>query len=127
MNLLYHSRLIFGHIKKMKVFLVATLWAFFSLTGCYKTPVQQGNILKQEDIDEVRPGMTKQQVVIILGTPTVADPFNQDRWDYINTTKIKGEFKKVKKLSLFFENNELVRTEGNYFPNKEDITTTDVD
>ncbi|WP_223788879.1 outer membrane protein assembly factor BamE [Marinicella meishanensis] len=111
----------------MKVIIVGTLLAIFGLTGCYKTPVQQGNILKQEDIDEVRPGMTKQQVVIILGTPTVADPFNQDRWDYINTTKIKGEFKKVKKLSLFFENNQLVRTEGNYFPNKDDVTTTDVD
>ena len=97
-----------------------------TLSGCYKTPVQQGNILKQEDIDEIKPGMSKQQVVILLGTPTVADPFNQDRWDYINTTKVKGEFKKLKKFSLFFENNELVRTEGNYFPNKEDVTT-DVD
>ncbi len=111
----------------MKIILIATLLAFTGLTACYKTPVQQGNILKQEDIDEVKPGMSKQQVVIILGTPTVADPFNQDRWDYINTSKVKGEFKKIKKLSLFFEDNKLVRTEGNYFPNKEDVTTTEVD
>ncbi len=111
----------------MKIVLIAVLLALTSLTACYKTPVQQGNILKQEDIDEVKPGMTKQQIVIILGTPTVADPFNQDRWDYINTSKLKGKFKKIKKFSLFFENNKLVRTEGNYFPNKEDVTTTDVD
>ena len=107
----------------MKIILLATLMVCMTLSGCYKTPVQQGNILKQEDIDEIKPGMSKQQVVILLGTPTVADPFNQDRWDYINTTKVKGEFKKLKKFSLFFENNELVRTEGNYFPNKEEVTT----
>ena len=123
---MYHSRLFFEHLIKMKIILLATLLACMTLSGCYKTPVQQGNILKQEDIDEIKPGMSKQQVVILLGTPTVADPFNQDRWDYINTTKVKGEFKKLKKFSLFFENNELVRTEGNYFPNKEDVTT-DVD
>lgn len=107
----------------MKFILLATLLAFTGLTACYKTPVQQGNILKQEDIDEVKPGMTKQQVVIVLGTPTVADPFNQDRWDYINTHKFKGNFKKIKKFSLFFEDNKLVRTEGNYYPNKDDMTT----
>lgn len=91
-----------------------------SFSACYKTPVQQGNILKQEDINEVKPGMSKKQVAIILGTPAIADPFNQDRWDYINTTKIKGEFKKLKKLTLYFEKNELVKTEGNYFPEDED-------
>jgi len=111
----------------MKIILISLLLACFSLTGCYRTPVQQGNILKQEDIDEVKPGMTKQQVAIILGTPTIADPFNQDRWDYINTYKTKGKFKKLKKFSLFFENNNLVKTEGNYFPNKDESTTTQVD
>lgn len=107
----------------MKVTLFVIFMAFFGLSACYKTPVQQGNILKQEDIDEVKPGMSKQQVAIVLGTPTVADPFNQDRWDYINTTKYKGKFKKVKKFSLFFENDKLVRTEGNYYPNDEEVTT----
>jgi len=107
----------------MKIVLFTAILAFAGLTACYKTPVQQGNILKQEDVNEVKPGMSKQQVVIILGTPTVADPFNQDRWDYINTHKIKGDFKKIKKFSLFFEDNKLIRTEGNYYPNKEDMTT----
>ncbi len=125
MILLYHSRLIFEYNIKMKIILIAVFAAFVGLTGCYKTPVQQGNILKQEDIDEVKPGMTKQQVAIILGTPTIADPFDQDRWDYINTNKLKGKFKKIKKFSLFFEDNKLVRTEGNYFPNKDDDSLTE--
>ena len=111
----------------MKLIFIAVMFATIGLSGCYKTPVQQGNILKQEDIDEVKPGMTKQQVAIILGTPTIADPFDQDRWDYINTSKVKGKFKKLKKFSLYFEDNKLSKTEGNYFPNKDEVTTTEVD
>lgn len=107
----------------MKIILIALMLSVFTLTGCYKTPIQQGNILKQEDIDEIKPGMTKQQVAIVLGTPTVADPFDQDRWDYINTSKVKGDYKKLKKFTLYFEDNELVKTEGNYFPNDEEVTT----
>ncbi|MCB1583896.1 MAG: outer membrane protein assembly factor BamE [Marinicella sp.] len=107
----------------MKIIVIALLLSIFSLTACYKTAVQQGNILKQEDIDEIKPGMTKQQVAIVLGTPTIADPFNQDRWDYINTQKSKGEFKKLKKFTLYFEDNLLVKTEGNYYPKDEEITT----
>lgn len=107
----------------MKIVVIAVFTVLLSLTGCYKVSVQQGNILKQENIDEIKPGMTKQQVAIVLGTPTIADPFDQDRWDYINTTKFQGEFKKVKKFTLFFDDNKLVKTEGNYFPDSEDGTT----
>lgn len=123
MILLYHSRLNFKRLIEMKIILIALTLSLLTLTACYKTPVQQGNILKQEDIDEIKPGMTKQQVAIVLGTPTVADPFNQDRWDYINTSKTKGDFKKLKKFTLYFEDNKLVRTEGNYYPKDEEVTT----
>ena len=89
----------------------------FVSTGCvYKTPVQQGNVLVQKDVDEVKPGMSKRQIAIILGTPAIADPFNQDRWDYVNTFKLDGKIDEIKRLTLYFENNQLVKTEGNYFP-----------
>ncbi|WP_154223360.1 outer membrane protein assembly factor BamE [Marinicella rhabdoformis] len=105
----------------MKIALTTLFLALMTLTACYKTPVQQGNILKQEDIDEVKPGMSKRQVAIILGTPTVADPFNHDRWDYVNTSKVKGQFKKLKKFTVYFENDKLVKTEGNYFPKENNV------
>ena len=44
---------------------------------------QQGNLLEQQDIEAVKPGMTRSQVRFLLGTPVVQDPFHQDRWDYI--------------------------------------------
>lgn len=110
---------------KSSTIIISLLIILFS-TGCiYKTPVQQGNILVQDEIDKIKPGMSKRQVVLVLGTPAVADPFNQDRWDYVNTYKVNGKIDKVKKLSLYFENDKLTRTEGNYFPDSELITETD--
>lgn len=92
------------------------------LSGCfYKTPVQQGNILDQKDIDLVKPGMSKQQVAIILGTPSIADPFNKNRWDYISTAKIKGKLEPIKKFSAYFENDKLIKTEGNYYPQSSEV------
>lgn len=100
----------------MKKSLKIICLAIIALSGCYKSPVQQGNLLKQEDINEVKPGMSKQQVAIILGTPLIADPFEHDRWDYISTNKVKGKYQKSKKFSVFFESDKLIRTEGNYSP-----------
>ncbi|HFC29829.1 MAG TPA: outer membrane protein assembly factor BamE [Oceanospirillales bacterium] len=103
---------------KFSTILVSVLFIIFT-TGCiYKTPVQQGNVLAQKDVDQILPSMSKRQVAIILGTPAIADPFNHDRWDYVNTFKIDGKIDKIKRLTLFFKDNKLVRTEGNYFPEK---------
>ena len=103
---------------KSSTIVLTLIFILISSACVYKTPVQQGNILVQKDVDEIRPGMIKRQIAIILGTPAIADPFNQDRWDYINTFKIDGKINEIKRLALFFKDNKLVRTEGNYFPEK---------
>jgi outer membrane protein assembly factor BamE len=55
-----------------------------AFSGCvYTPPIQQGNLLKISDIDQVETGMTRSQVRYLLGTPMVSDPFNPQRWDYI--------------------------------------------
>lgn len=103
---------------KSSTIVLSLMFIIFSSACVYKTPVQQGNILVQKDVDEIKPGMSKRQIAIILGTPAIADPFNQDRWDYINTFKLDGKIDGVKRLTLFFKDNKLARTEGNYFPEK---------
>ncbi len=61
--------------------LLLLLGAFAS--GCvHRIPIQQGNFLEAKDVDRVTPGMTRVQVRALLGTPMVADPFHQSRWDY---------------------------------------------
>jgi len=54
------------------------------LSACvYRLDTQQGNLLDADQVAEVEVGMTRSQVRFILGTPMVADPFNQSRWDYV--------------------------------------------
>lgn len=54
--------------------------------GCvYRPNIQQGNMLKVEDVDQVTVGMTRSQVRYLLGTPMLSDPFDPQRWDYIYT------------------------------------------
>ena len=106
----------------------ALLATALALAGCgmvYKTDVQQGNLLDQKMVDELRPGMTKRQVSLILGTPAIASPFHHDRWDYINTYRSRGEPVTRKVLSLTFENDRLVRIEGDYKPTEAEVSEPD--
>lgn len=59
------------------------LAAAIGASGCvHRIPIMQGNFLEQKDIDRVSTGMTRVQVRALLGTPMIADPFHQSRWDY---------------------------------------------
>jgi outer membrane protein assembly factor BamE len=69
------------------VLLVATLATLAS--GCvYRANISQGNLIKQDDLDQVEVGMTKNQVRFLLGTPMIDDPFHVDRWDYVYYLKV---------------------------------------
>jgi outer membrane protein assembly factor BamE len=91
------------------------------LSGCnwlYKQDVQQGNLLETDQIDALKPGMTKRQVMLILGTPAIQSPFHENRWDYVSSYKDGGGNIDLKRLTVFFDDNVLVRTEGDYEPGK---------
>jgi outer membrane protein assembly factor BamE len=58
-------------------------------SGCvYRASISQGNLVKQEDLDQVTVGMTRNQVRFLLGTPLIDDPFHADRWDYVYYLKV---------------------------------------
>ena len=100
----------------MTRYLFIALIAVLTLnTGCkliYKQNVQQGNALEQEDLDEVQLGMSKKQVAYLLGTPAVADPFHHDRWDYISMLSRRGGEPVRRLVTLRFENDALIATDG---------------
>ena len=92
------------------------------VTSCgliYKVPVNQGNLLEQDMVDSLKPGMTKRQVALIMGTPSVQSPFDEDRWSYTSSFTRRGKKPEIKTLTLFFEENLLVRMEGDYFPQRD--------
>ncbi len=89
-----------------------------SLASCrlvYTPDVQQGNILTKEAVAQLKPGMTKRQVLVLMGSPSVASPFEQDRWNYVSTQQHRGGEIKVRTFTLTFNNDTLVRTEGDFF------------
>lgn len=99
--------------------LLLTLIAVFALGGCgaiYKLDVQQGNLFDKEAVDSLKPGMTKRQVTLIMGSPSVVSPFDQDRWDYVSSIRRGRGKMESKDLVLHFENDALTKIEGDYFP-----------
>ena len=63
--------------------------AFAVSGGCvYRANMAQGNLIKQEDLDQAEIGMTRNQIRFLLGTPMIDDPFHKDRWDYVYYLKI---------------------------------------
>ena len=51
-------------------------------------PIYQGNLLEKTNVDQLQAGMSKQQVMLLLGTPSIADPFHHERWDYTATQRV---------------------------------------
>lgn len=81
------------------------LLAVFALTACvYVAPISQGNLIKQEDLDQVEIGMTRSQVRFLLGTPLIDDPFHADRWDYVYYLKLGRKDAGFKRwVSVYFQ------------------------
>lgn len=89
------------------------------LAGCnlvYKVDVQQGNLFDKTTVESLKPGMSKHQVRLIMGSPSVISPFDQDRWDYVSTIRRGRNQMETKDLILYFENDTLAKIEGDYFP-----------
>ena len=78
----------------------------------YRIDIQQGNVITQEMVAQLKPGLTRDQVKFILGSPLVADMFHTDRWDYVYMLQPgKGEVQR-RRLTVIFEDNKLVRLAG---------------
>jgi len=101
------------------------LGASLLVTGCswlgdipfvYKMEVQQGNVIDQEMVDKLQPGMSKNQVRYVLGTPMLVDVFHQERWDYVYTMEKRGKALPGHRLSVYFDDNRLARIEGDFRP-----------
>ena len=98
--------------------------------GCgmlYRQPIYQGNLLEKSNVDQLAEGMDKRQVMALLGSPSVADPFHHDRWDYIATQRTGRVGKtEIKTLTVFFQNDQLQKWEGEYFAEQDKELAADM-
>jgi outer membrane protein assembly factor BamE len=100
-----------------------------NLPGIYTLDVQQGNMIDQSMIDQLRPNMSKRQVLYIMGSPMLTDAFHQNRWDYIYSNQPGGEPRMQKKISLLFKDDQVIGVQGDFKPSslpviKESTETT---
>lgn len=97
---------------------VIALCATLSLGACFSIPVhkldiQQGNVVTQEMVDKLKPGMTRAQVRFVLGTPLVTDTFHRNRWDYFYSFKVGAEgVAETRRLTLLFQDDVLLSVQG---------------
>ena len=75
--------------------------------------MQQGNVVTQEMVDKLRPGMTHSQVRYVMGTPLITDTFHQNRWDYYYYLRKTGEKTgESQRLTVIFKNDSMVSIQG---------------
>lgn len=78
----------------------------------YRIDVRQGNFVSQEMVAQLKPGLTREQVRFILGSPLVADMFHADRWDYVYRLRSGRDDVQQRHLAVFFQEGKLVRVAG---------------
>ena len=101
-----------NNFKALTLIMTSLLLANCSIPRIFQVVVSQGNLVDQEMLDKLEIGMTESQVKFVMGTPLISDTFYPERWDYF-TSVTQGESSYTnQKITLFFEDNQLIRWEG---------------
>ena len=86
-----------------------------SVTACvnipYRAPVQQGNVIEADRAQAIVPGMSKEQVVNVVGSPVMYNLFHQDRWDYIYRLDQRNKPIQQKRVTIWFSNGSVTKVE----------------
>ena len=111
-------------MRKLPLFAILVVAMAASTAGCgilYKQPIYQGNLIDKAAADQLQVGMSLQQVQALLGSPSIADPFHHDRWDYTATQRTDrvGNVE-VKNFVVYFDNGAVSKWEGDYFPEQDE-------
>ena len=105
-------------------FLISALFASqIALSGCgawwlpraHKIEIQQGNMLPDEAVAQIVEGMSRKEVIGVLGEPVIFNPKNGTRWDYIYSVNRSGDSPNARRLTLLFENDRVISIEKDGF------------
>ncbi len=90
----------------------------------YRFELIQGNVITKEQFEVLRPGMRKDQVKEVLGTPLITSIFHEERWDYAFTVRRSGQQIQKKTLTVYFVKGELARFESDPLPSEVEFAAT---
>ena len=85
------------------------------LPEAHRLDLQQGNTIKLEQLEGIKIGMAKAEVRKIMGSPMLSDPFHNQRWDYIYRFIPNKGFERKSLLTLYFENDELIKIDDSQY------------
>jgi len=115
----------------MKTITILAILLVVTASGCtrfnfpYRIDVEQGNVVTQDVVDQLQPGMQRRQVAFLLGTPLLTDDFRPERWDYYYSLKTGHGVFIRRHMVLFFDGDTLVRLEGDMRPGGGDTAIAD--
>lgn len=90
----------------------------------YKIDIVQGNVVTREQVEALQPGMSREQVRNILGTPLLASVFHADRWDYVFTFRRQGQELQQRKVAVFFNGAVMDRVEADELPSEAEFVAS---
>ena len=90
----------------------------------YKMDIVQGNFVSKEQVEALKPGMTRAQIRDILGTPLLTSIFHADRWDYVFTFKRQGLEPQSRKVTVYFKGDAMERLDADPLPTEAEFVTS---
>lgn len=84
----------------------------FRFPGVFKIDIAQGNIVTQEMLDQLKPGMTRRQVLYVMGSPMLTDTFNDNRWDYYLSFREGANDPETQNIIVYFSENRFTHYVG---------------
>jgi outer membrane protein assembly factor BamE (lipoprotein component of BamABCDE complex) len=89
------------------------------LAGCGAQIDRHGHVFIDVDLNSIQPGMTKEQVKTVLGSPDTTSTIGGDAFYYISTTQKTVAFLKPREIdrqvvAVYFDGNQNVEQVANY-------------
>jgi len=88
----------------------------------YRTELPQGNYITRTMVEQIRPGMAREQVRSILGTPLLGHVFHADRWDYTFRFRHASGKAEQRNVSIRFKDGVVSQVIADTLPEREDPT-----
>jgi outer membrane protein assembly factor BamE (lipoprotein component of BamABCDE complex) len=90
-----------------------------SLAGCALPPVQHGYVLSEEALSQVPVGSSREQVQLVLGSPSTTSSVAGDAYYYISQTQVESpiwgrSITDQHILAVYFDEKGNVKSMGNY-------------
>jgi outer membrane protein assembly factor BamE len=95
--------------------LIKTIPLVIALTvvsGCvYKRDLPQGNYITEGMVQQLQPGMSRSQVVNVMGRPLLEAPFDANQWDYVFRLDEAYGAVQQRRVTLTFDGEQLVNVQ----------------